>query len=361
MRIKSFNSKIISRKEIIRIAILSIFFLILLLLESKNNSHTQLANEIQNSINNEYKNIIASGDVFVYHKKKLISWSNNDIPIPITYSKNLENDIVKLSNGFYLLKNEKKNDSIILYISLIKKEYTLENNYLSNTFNTNFNLKGKEEIKITYKKTDYSLKLKNNTFAYLDFSNYNKEPNSFISYIISILYFLIIFFFSRVILLKIINKTKLNFYIKFLLIFLFYIIFYTLLYYSNISSYFYNSDFFSNIANKTIFISSEADLFIIQILLLLLISNINFNHFGRKFKYIQVFLLIPFLWFYSYLIEFLLQSTQNIISLAEIIKFDITTIFLLLQILLASSSIYLFLKDKNKFKNQNLNFGSEYI
>lgn len=355
MRIKSFNSKIISRKEIIRIAILSIFFLILLLLESKNNSHTQLANEIQNSINNEYKNIIASGDVFVYHKKKLISWSNNDIPIPITYSKNLENDIVKLSNGFYLLKNEKKNDSIILYISLIKKEYTLENNYLSNTFNTNFNLKGKEEIKITYKKTDYSLKLKNNTFAYLDFSNYNKEPNSFISYIISILYFLIIFFFSRVIFLKIINKKKLNFYIKFLLIFLFYIIFYTLLYYSNISSYFYNSDFFSNIANKTIFISSEADLFIIQILLLLLISNINFNHFGRTFKYIQVFLLIPFLWFYSYLIEFLLQSTQNIISLAEIIKFNIPTIFLILQMLLASYSIYLFLKGVLLEMNENTN------
>jgi len=355
MRIKSFNSKIISRKEIIRIAILSIFFLILLLLESKNNSHTQLANEIQNSINNEYKNIIASGDVFVYHKKKLISWSNNDIPIPITYSKNLENDIVKLSNGFYLLKDEKKNDSIILYISLIKKEYTLENNYLSNTFNTNFNLKGKEEIKITYKKTDYSLKLKNNTFAYLDFSNYNKEPNSFISYIISILYFLIIFFFSRVILLKIINKTKLNFYIKFLLIFLFYIIFYTLLYYSNISSYFYNSDFFSNIGNKTIFISSAADLFIIQILLLLLISNINFNHFGRKCKYIQIFLLIPFLWFYSYLIEYLLQSTQNIISLAEIIKFDITTIFLILQILLASYSIYSFLKSMLLEMNENTN------
>lgn len=344
MRNKGFGQKIINRLELVGITIVVLLFVSLLFIESRTHSNDRIAKEIQLEVNKEFDSIKTSGQKFVYYKNNLVSWTNNDIPIPMLYSNGLDKSVVKLLNGYYLLKNEKKGDSIILYASLLKNEYSLNNNYLSNSFNLRFNLKGKEKIKLSVQKTDYALSLNNMTFTYLDFSSYYPETNSFISYILSILYFIIIFFIAKFISILLMKRVRINNFTKLILLFISYSILYISLHYIQLSYLFYNSDFFSTINNTSFLVNSIGEVFLLQILIFVFVSNIEISQSNKNIKYFLMGLIIPASLIYFYSIEYILQAYQNIVSLADITKLDIPVFLLLFQIMIASYTLYLFIK-----------------
>ena len=81
-------------KLLLWIAALVILFIIIFLFDSKNNSKDYLTKNIQSSINKEFNGIKTNGDKFKYYKNNLISWTNNDVPLPQVYSSNLKNNFI---------------------------------------------------------------------------------------------------------------------------------------------------------------------------------------------------------------------------------------------------------------------------
>ncbi|MFA6806562.1 MAG: HAMP domain-containing sensor histidine kinase [Bacteroidales bacterium] len=340
---KGFEFKTFNKFKYLGISIVVISFLLLLFFESEKSSNDNIANEIQSELNIEYSNIKDSGERFVYYKNSLVSWSSNDIPLPRVYSDNLNNNVLRLSNGYYLLKNEKNGDSIVLYLSLIKKGYSINNNYLRDNFNPSFNLVGKEQVKLSFQKSKYPLLINNKIIAFLDFSNYYPESNSFISYLLSFLYFIIIFFFSKFISTLLTKIVHINNFIRFVFLFISFSIIYIALHYLQISYLFNNSDFFSPISNTYVYVNSIGELLLLQILIFVFISNIKLG-LANKVKSLSLVLLITAFWLYLFIIDLLLNSYQKTISLADIINLDIPVLIVLFQIMLGSYTFYLSIK-----------------
>lgn len=336
--------KLYYKLEFVLIIIVLLLFVFLLFISQRNQTKDIITKNIQSEINKEYTNIESLGHEFIYFNDELLLWTDNDVPLPIIYSNILDNSLVKLPNGFYLIKNKKVGDSITIYMSLLKKEYSINNNYLSDSFNPRFNLNGKEAIKISFEKTNYNLIIDNKVLVYLDFSDYCPESNTFISYILSLLYFIIIFFIAKYISVLLVKKLRINNIVKTILLFITYSFVYITLHYIQLSYLFYNSDFFSLINITSLPINSIGEILIVQIFLFLFVKTIKISPIGSKLKYSYILLLIPAFWIYLYFIRFLLQSYDNIVSLADIIKFNIPILILISQLILGSYTLYLFIR-----------------
>lgn len=332
-----------------------ILFSILVFFDSKSSSQDVLAKKIQSGINKEFNDIKLNGDTFKYYKNNLVSWTNNDIPLPQVYSSNLNNNFIKLPNGYYLLIHERRNDTVKLYVSLLKKDYSINNSYLKNGFNPKFDLKDKEKINITYKRTHYPIKLENKVICYLDFSSFSSQSNSLLSYIISILYFLIIYLVAKLLSKIIIREIKLSYRIRCMFLFIICIILYTLLHITGVSSLISNFHFFTSFSAANNIVSSYGELIVLQLLILVFISSIKFYIKKDRFKLLLGLILIPASWLYFYFIQFLLNNSSTTILLADIINLDASVFVLLFQLMLGSFILYVFatkvlLKYKDKTK-----------
>lgn len=323
-------------------AALVILFFIIFIFDSKNNSKDYLSKNIQSSINKEFSDIKINGDKFKYYKNNLISWTNNDIPLPQVYSSNLDNNFIKLSNGYYLLLNEKRNDTIIVNALLLKKEYLINNSYLRNEFNPKFYLSDKGNINITSKITNYPITLKNKVICYLDFSSLSSKSNSVLSYILSLLYFLIIYLVAKLLSKIIIRKIKMAYWIRCTFLFIIYIILYTFLHITGISSLIFNLYFFSPFSYTNYIMSSYVELIIIQLLILVFISSIKFYIKKDISRLLLGLILIPATWLYLFFIQFLLNNSSTTILLSDIINLDISVFVLLFQLMLGSFTLYVF-------------------
>jgi hypothetical protein len=98
-----------------------ILFSILNIIDIENHYTKSITQKIQIKVSEEFNRLNAEGERFVYYKGSLISWTDNNITLPKDFSPIIQSNFIKLPNGYYILKQEKKNDSIILYVSLIKK------------------------------------------------------------------------------------------------------------------------------------------------------------------------------------------------------------------------------------------------
>lgn len=343
------------------IAVLVFSFSILVLFDSKSNSKDVLTKNLQSSINKEFNDIKLNGDTFKYCKNNLVSWTNNDVPLPQIYSSNLNNNFIKLPNGYYLLLQDKKNDTITLYVLLLKKEYSINNSYLKNVFNTKFDLKDKDNINITPQKTNYPIALRGKVICYLDFSSYSSQSNSLLSYILSILYFLIIYLVTKLLSKIIIRKIKLAYWIRCIFLFIIYIILYLLLHFIEVSSLIFNVYFFTPFSGTNDIVSSYGELIVFQLLILAFISSIKFYLKKDNSKLLLGLILIPATWLYLYFIQFILNNSSTTILLADIINFDNSVFVLLLQLMLGSFTLYVFatkvlLKPNDKTKRLALTY-----
>lgn len=124
----------------------------------------------QNDINKTYSNIEQKGEKFVFVKDSLVYWSVNTIDITKYVEDN--SNIAFLPNGIYLKKHLKKEDSLFVYLYLIKNNFVNQNLYTQNKYNTPFSL-GKN-VNISKEKTSHPITINGHTAFYLDNCTYKE-------------------------------------------------------------------------------------------------------------------------------------------------------------------------------------------
>lgn len=93
--------------------------------------------------------------IAIFLHDSLRFWTDNAIDIGKQYSKTqLNNNIVKLNNAWYLVKHIHAKNVDVIGLVLIKQKYSFENDYLSNAFHEDFDLPS--SIKISLISLSYS-------------------------------------------------------------------------------------------------------------------------------------------------------------------------------------------------------------
>ncbi|MCG3167472.1 MAG: Adaptive-response sensory-kinase SasA [Bacteroidia bacterium] len=163
------------------------------------NTLAELVNQTQHS--NEYNSFtgLKFGELFheegmlflIYEEGKLKFWSDNSVPAidELTSRRNYEEPLQKLSNGWYLSKNQKAGNKTYIGLLLIKNEYPFENNYLQNGFNKCLGVE--DELEISPEQTPEALEIKTKEGVYLLSVTKGKEaPHVDTHQIISIVLFI---------------------------------------------------------------------------------------------------------------------------------------------------------------------------
>ena len=181
---------------------------------------------------------------FIFEEDKLFFWSDNSIPLS-KINKSDKNKIIKLENGYYRVFYKKFEKYSILCLSLIKNEFTYQNDYLVNGFFKGFTIPN--EIGISLEKSNYQLYSVSGDFLFSIQENsvlQIREKYIYIILILCIIGFILFCSFLFIIW----DKTTIlsNFpLIKFLLFFLVIVSLRILIFYFNFPSVLYDSKLFS--------------------------------------------------------------------------------------------------------------------
>ncbi|MDO5760595.1 MAG: hypothetical protein Q4Q06_06175, partial [Bacteroidota bacterium] len=135
--------------------------------------------KFRSDINQTYKNIEQEGEKFVFLGDSLVYWSDNTIDID-RYVED-SSALAFLPNGIYLKKTLQKEDSLFLYLYLIKNNFAIQNSYTPNKYNAPFSLKS--NITISTNKTSFPISIDNKVVFYLDnvtYSNLMEEWQVFV-------------------------------------------------------------------------------------------------------------------------------------------------------------------------------------
>jgi len=138
-------------------------------------------------------------DVFIYANDSLVIWTNNHVTIPLTSPNKLINEeVVKLSNGWYYLYKT-KTDSFTVYGSfLIKSTFEYENQDLQNSFSPYFS--GIFDGEIQLANTDnYTIKNQENETVFSIQPSENYLKNELVEGIVFACYLITIFIFLQLI------------------------------------------------------------------------------------------------------------------------------------------------------------------
>ncbi len=88
--------------------------------------------------------------LLVYNKDSLIYWSDNAIPLDnINTKETKDQKILKLENGWFIQKVTTVNNNTIVGLILIKHEFIYQNDYLINSFNSDFKVPDNIQINTT--------------------------------------------------------------------------------------------------------------------------------------------------------------------------------------------------------------------
>lgn len=304
------------------------FFLIFSLLVSlglieiinKNeNNPNKMHSHIQKKINSQFSNIIDIGDNFKYIGDSLIYWSNHHVPMSLNFDSLYLKNFANIGNGYYLISNQIINDTMIIYTKLIKHENNINNKYLNSDFDKSFNLKGIKGLKISLKVTDYPIYLRDKLEFYLDFSQCNYNPNSFLAYLSSILYFFIFYIISK-------KTLELRYFRnKFHMILPLIVLILTKEYFKNIGfpNIVYNSILFSPFMYaSSSFFSSLGEMIISLIILNSIINSISLEKSSQRIRNLTSILIIPITILNVYFVQDILLNSNIDISIDGIINLD---------------------------------------
>lgn len=262
-------------------------------------------------------------DLFIYQNNDLIFWSSH-IPF-VSYKLNEIDTIVKLrelKNGFYLTKKINYGAYTLLFTHLVKSNYQLNNQFLTNTFNKYYNLNVGFEISIDEDLNEAkNIKSKNGDILYYTSFNNFSIVNTPWQLVSGLLFILGILIFSVVIIFKYIAEKKFHFALI-SLIAGFALSKATLFYLPEYASF---SQLFNPALYASLFFGDSISKIFINSWWLLCLSFIYFVWFKRKAFKNQALKL--FIWTLSVLILFILYS-QGIKSLIldSTISFNINSI-----------------------------------
>ncbi|MCZ2247788.1 MAG: GHKL domain-containing protein [Bacteroidia bacterium] len=136
--------------------------------------------------------------LMIYENDTLKFWTDNHIPVE-NHLLNicLDNNIVKLINGWYEVRKSTLNSKIIIGLILIKNDYSFNNEYLSNDFAVGFHLP--QSTQIMENKPNEGIPIFNKENKYLfSFDKVEHEPHLWLEHllIISLLCSLVFFWIS---------------------------------------------------------------------------------------------------------------------------------------------------------------------
>ncbi len=181
---------------------------------------------------------------FIFEDDKLVFWSDNSIPLS-KVNINDKNKIVKLENGYYRIYIKKFEKYNILCLSLIKNEFTYQNDYLVNGFFKGFDIQN--DISINLEKSNNQLYSASGDFLFSIEKNSALNISEKYIYIILILCIIGFIFFSSFLFIIWDEKRLLSNFplIKFLLFFLVIVSLRIIIFYFNFPSLLYDSKLFS--------------------------------------------------------------------------------------------------------------------
>ncbi|MCF8331501.1 MAG: GHKL domain-containing protein [Bacteroidales bacterium] len=86
-------------------------------------------------------------EYLIYKNNLLIDWTDNRIAVPVEYdSAKFSQHIDKLNNAYCLVAKDTIEDYVVIGLSILKKDYPYENEYLSNSFNKQLDIPDKVQI-----------------------------------------------------------------------------------------------------------------------------------------------------------------------------------------------------------------------
>jgi len=107
--------------------------------------------EVNNALYEEY-----GIGIMIFQSKNLVYWSNRSFSFfNNTDEINTSNGLVKLKNGFYLIKSRRTNEFDIVGLHLIKRDYERENKYLQNSYFKKYELP--DDFELTHEKAESSI------------------------------------------------------------------------------------------------------------------------------------------------------------------------------------------------------------
>lgn len=132
--------------------------------------------------------------ILVYENDTLKYWSDNYVPLPGIYSEELfRNEFQHFENGWFLVKQLKKENKRFIGLCLVKSDYKYQNEYLKNEFNDDFNLPSGTKIKLN--EGDYNIYSSSDNFLFSLQFNISKQISDKKLFIIFLLYLLGFLFF----------------------------------------------------------------------------------------------------------------------------------------------------------------------
>lgn len=127
---------------------------------------------------------------FVYTNDSLTYWSNNNTFFVYDQIKGgVNQQLLKLKNGWYELFKYSKNNVVVIGLLLIKNEYNFQNQYLINKFNPLFNLPGHATLSLSPVKGSYPIITSTGGYLFsISYNPNNSDPGKY--WWIALMYFL---------------------------------------------------------------------------------------------------------------------------------------------------------------------------
>ncbi len=114
--------------------------------------------------------------IFLFDSTGLTAWSNNRIPVPLQCSANQKSEkIIRLPDGWYLSVYRNSNRFNYLYLLLIKKEYSYNNEFLEENFNKLFGISSKNNLSLQPVDNSFTVNYEKKTLFYI---TNNEEPDN---------------------------------------------------------------------------------------------------------------------------------------------------------------------------------------
>jgi len=137
---------------------------------------------------------------FIYRNDSMFLWSNNRVAeADILPAIAFDNKLLQLSNGWFYVQTINSGSYEIIGLLLIKNNYSIQNQFLNNSFNPNFDIPKEVKIKPKSPRSNFNIYNKQNqaVFSLIFDKNYNFGPNKFLIVLCFILILLSIFLIYR--------------------------------------------------------------------------------------------------------------------------------------------------------------------
>lgn len=294
-------------------------------------------------------------ELLIFKNDSLVYWSDNyfEITSSIKYYSKKDEQLVKYGNTWFLKDNYKIQDYTFIPLILLKTEYEIKNNYLSSNHNEIFNINGEVNLSSIPESDGYEILDKNDEFLFTIIPDYKLVYDDIFKFISAFSYM----FFLVFLLIVIFNFWLKTFtgYKKSILFIGLLLLFRILFYLFNYPTVIFNSEIFSPHLFAISSITPSLGDFILNCLLILLITIIVIKYdFLKKIfvsEKLNRILLLPILIFsltliiYStYIITLVVKNSSINLDFNNLLNVNLYSLLVYLSIVILFFSVVYFVR-----------------